>query len=49
MISLNIHGVINIEGVGISDKELISHAFINSIAKHNQTDEQADITERYAY
>jgi len=48
MISLSVHGVVDVEGVGILDKELMAHALINSITTNNKTDE-GDATERYAY
>ena len=47
IIPFNTHGVVDVEGVGISESELMGHAFINSIADKSNT--QPDITERYAY
>ena len=51
MIPFNIHGVVDVDGVGISDRDLMGHAFINSIAeaRDHGTDRQAETTERYAY
>lgn len=47
IIPLNVHRVVDIEGVGISERELMGHAFINSIT--DASNSQADFTERYAY
>jgi len=46
---MSVHGVVDIEGVGILDQELMAHAFVNSITTDNKTDGPGDATERYAY
>ena len=47
IIPLNTHGVVDVEGLTIPERELMAHALLNSIASTNNA--QVDIAERYAY
>jgi hypothetical protein len=49
IILINIHGVVDVEGVGIPERELMGHVLINSIATINKDCPQPDLLERYAY
>ena len=45
IIPLSLHGVVDVDGSNISDGELMSHAFLNSITQENCV----DVSEQYAY
>ena len=47
IILLSVHGIVDMEGLQILDRELMGHAMVNSIAEN--LDQQADITEKYTY
>ena len=42
------HGVVDVDGVDISDKELMSHAFVNAVSSLGNCDPPND-DERYVY
>jgi hypothetical protein len=46
---LSTHGVVDVEGLQIPDRELMGHALMNSTTTNNGNTDQSDITERYAY
>jgi len=49
IIPLNTHGVVDVEGLTIPERELMAHALLNSIASTDNSNAQVDIAERYAY
>lgn len=49
IIPISAHGVIDIEGLQIPERELMAHALVNSISDGNGLKPDEDVTERYAY
>jgi hypothetical protein len=45
IIPLSTHGVVDVEGLQIPERELMGHAFMNSISTNEQYNPQNNITE----
>jgi len=49
IIPISVHGVVDVDGLQISEKQLMGHALMNSITQKGGLDHLTDVTERYAY
>jgi hypothetical protein len=49
IIPLIVQGVVDVDGAGIPERELMGHAFVNSTGPTDNQRGEIDVTERYAY
>lgn len=49
IIPMNVSGVVDVDGLQIPDRQLMGHAFMNSIMHQPGSEGGVDVSERYAY